>query len=575
MPEKIAQRVLLVAWPGADWSTVSRLLDAGLLPNVEKLTEDGVVARTPGLFPEIEPLVYTSIATGVTADRHGILSAQERDPRTGKLRPPVSTSRKTKALWNILSEAGMRSLVVNWPAQFPAEAIDGVSATDDLFTVNGLHPAGEAPPESVFPSNLGRTLAALCVHPSGLCDEDLAPFLPRPAGRDQCEDGDADTLAQGLARAMSAHAVMAWLMENERWELAATCCGFIQAAACVPRALDEAYRLADTMLGRSMALAGDDAAILLVSGNGIHSPGRRGASIERVLPWYSTGGFCCISGAGAKRDRLLHGASLLDIAPTVLAILGLPVARDLQGRPLLQAFLDPPMPAFVSTWESQETARDTALDHSGEAAAGRERALNCAAVYLDTARPQQAIPLLRDLLRENPADETCGMALGYAYILAAEWGQLRELFAELPESVQTVPLANAMRAMLSVVGGNVSEALALLKQAERAAGDFPMFAYEIGCVYLRLRKWRRAERAFRAAAERNPEFWLAREARALALTGMGRQRQAAALLRGSIHIHFAGSGSHYLLGTTLTDLADHAGWRRAFHNPLALARVGR
>lgn len=102
-----------------------------------------------------------------------------------------------------------------------------------------------------------------------------------------------------------------------------------------------------------------------------------------------------------------------------------------------------------------------------------------------------------------------------------------------------------------------------------------MFAYEIGCVYLRLRKWRRAERAFRAAAERNPEFWLAREARALALTGMGRQRQAAALLRGSIHIHFAGSGSHYLLGTTLTDLADHAGWRRAFHNPLALARVGR
>lgn len=569
MPEKIAQRVLLVAWPGADWNTISRLLAAGALPYVERLVKDGVVARMPGLFPEIEPLVYTSIATGVTADRHGILSARECDSHTGEL-CALSTSRKTKALWNIFGEAGMRSLVVNWPAQFPAEAIEGVSATGELFAANGLDTA----PASVFPSALGPALARLCVPASELRGENLPPFFPQLAEIDR-EDRSAEMLAQSLAGVVSVHAVTTCLMENERWEFAAASYGFIQAAASIPGMVDAAYRLSDTMLGRLMALAGGDAAVLLVSANGIRP--REQDGVERLLPWYTTGGFCCIGGAGAKRDRLLHGASLLDIAPTVLAILGLPAGRDMQGRPLLQAFLDPPVPAFIPTWETKPTEREMAPERIREntTAVDRERALNRAGVYLDTARPQNAIPVLRALLHADPADETCGVGLAYAYMLAAEWGQLRELLAELPETERTAPLVRVMRAMLCVAGGNVAGALALLKEAEQAAGAFPMLTYEIGCVYLRLRKWRRAERAFRVSAERNPEFWLARQAQALALTRMGKQRQAAALVRESIHIHFAASGSHYLLGTTPADLGDRTGTRRAFQNSLALARVGR
>lgn len=567
MPDRLAQRVLLVAWPAADWSRVSRLIDAGALPNAKRLVEGGVLARMPGLFPEVEPLVYTSIATGVTADRHGILSANQCDARTGELCAPLSTSRKTKALWNILGEAGMRSLVVNWPAQFPAEAIEGVSAAGDLFVVNSLQPVRAAPPESVFPSEFGPTLAELCLHPSELCREDLLPFFPRLVEIDRRQDRRIEMPAQSVAQAVSVHAITTWLMERERWQFAAVSYGLIEAACGRPGVLDAAYRVSDMMLGRLMALAGRETAILLVSANGFRAREQDRPELERLLPWYGTGGFCCIGGEGAKRERLLHGGSLLDIAPTVLAILGVPVGRDMQGRPLLRAFFDPPVPGFISSWEAQAIEREaeahapaeelTALGYrdpaaervrENTAAVEWERALNRAAVYLDTARPQHAIPVLRELLRIKPDDETCGIALAYAYIVAAEWGQLRELLAELPDNNRTAPLLTVMRAMLPAAGGNVAEALALLKEAELAAGDFPMLAYGIGCVYLRLGKWRRAERAFRAAAERNPEFWLARQAQAVALVRMGKRRDAAALLRESIHTNFAGSASHYLLG---------------------------
>ena len=71
----------------------------------------------PGLAsldPMLSPMLWTSIATGKRADQHGILGFVEPDPGGGGLRPVSSTSRRTKALWNMLHQRGMRSGVVGW-----------------------------------------------------------------------------------------------------------------------------------------------------------------------------------------------------------------------------------------------------------------------------------------------------------------------------------------------------------------------------------------------------------------------------------------------------------------------------
>lgn len=74
-------------------------------------------------------------------------------------------------------------------------------------------------------------------------------------------------------------------------------------------------------------------------------------------------GVLILYGAGTRPGALLTGARLVDLAPTLLYALGFPVARDLDGRVLTDAFDK----AFVAThpvtffpsYESLERAPET------------------------------------------------------------------------------------------------------------------------------------------------------------------------------------------------------------------------
>ena len=71
-----------------------------------------------------------SIATGTMPDRHGILGFMEVDEDRGEVRPSTSLSRRVKAIWNILSQEGYRTHVVNWFCSHPAEPINGISISE-------------------------------------------------------------------------------------------------------------------------------------------------------------------------------------------------------------------------------------------------------------------------------------------------------------------------------------------------------------------------------------------------------------------------------------------------------------
>ena len=75
-------------------------------------------------------MLWNSVATGKFADKHGIHGFIEPDPVNGGARPYTSTSRKCKALWNILTQSGLRSNVVGWWASHPAEPINGTVVTN-------------------------------------------------------------------------------------------------------------------------------------------------------------------------------------------------------------------------------------------------------------------------------------------------------------------------------------------------------------------------------------------------------------------------------------------------------------
>ena len=101
MNKRIAKKVLLIGWDAADWQHINPLLEQGLLPGLESLINRGVMGNLATLHPVLSPMLWNSIATGKTADKHGVLGFTQPVPSGKGVRPFPSTSRKVKALWNI------------------------------------------------------------------------------------------------------------------------------------------------------------------------------------------------------------------------------------------------------------------------------------------------------------------------------------------------------------------------------------------------------------------------------------------------------------------------------------------
>ncbi|MFK7904898.1 MAG: alkaline phosphatase family protein, partial [Chitinophagales bacterium] len=73
-------KVLLIGWDAADWKAINPLLDAGLLPSLEKFINEGVMGNLATLDPPLSPTLWTSISTGKRPYQHGILGFSEPDP---------------------------------------------------------------------------------------------------------------------------------------------------------------------------------------------------------------------------------------------------------------------------------------------------------------------------------------------------------------------------------------------------------------------------------------------------------------------------------------------------------------
>ena len=605
-----SKRAILVAWPGADWITLSRLLDQGLLPNAQFLIEHGTMAQTSGPSPEVPSALYTSVATGFRPDRHGILTSAECSERDGALRTPLATSRRKKALWNIFTECGMRSLVVNWPAGHPAEKINGISVSEDFFGVAGPFGfAGSAPPDSVHPTNISHELTGLRLHPTELTGDELLPFIPSLRQWDQQHDRRPLLIAAQLARTISVHAVTTSLLEREDWNFLAVSYDLLQSVFVkligqwpdlADRVLtdrdfarqvgESSYRFLDMMLGRLRELAGPEACVVLVSAQGFR--------ISESHRPQTTRGFFCMSGPGVRSDHIFHGASLLDIAPTVLTMLGVRVGRAMDGKPLLGAFTMPPESVYTSSWENipsqdsppgidangvgggtaiTELERRGFVDPLAQVVAthstivARERALNLGLVHLDCGDTKRAIHLLEAFCKTQPRDRVGSISLCCAYLLDRAFDKCRHIVQSLPEEERIEPVFIAIESFLLAADGQRKQALFLLGQISPSSRN-ALELHLIGCAYLHLGKWAKAEDVFTQAANLHPEYWFARQARASALTKLGRLEEAASSLRESVAVDFANPESHALLGVVLTALGHHALALQAFHTSAAVVR---
>jgi predicted AlkP superfamily phosphohydrolase/phosphomutase/tetratricopeptide (TPR) repeat protein len=491
----LARKVLLIGWDAADWKIINPLLDQGLMPTLDDFVNHGVIGNLATLRPILSPMLWNSIATGKRPDKHGILGFMEPDPQTGGVRPVTSTSRKVKAIWNILTQRGYDTHVLGWFAGHPAEPVNGISVSDLFpYAVGPIDKPWPLPPGAVHPESKRDLFAKLRMHPAEVTEAAILPWIPLAAKIDQEKDKGLQSFAKILSENCSIHNAATWILQNEPWDFLAVyyngidhfCHGFMhyhpprmegiaeEKFEIYKDVVNGAYRFHDMMLQTLLDLAGPETTVILVSDHGFHSDHLRprGIPMEPAGPavQHRQFGVVCIRGEHIKQDERIYGATLLDVTPTILTLFGLPVGEDMDGRVLVQAFEEPPKIDRIPSWEKEEGAcgmhpADLRMDPAAAqavlqqfvalgyiqpltedqekavATAVREQNYNLARAYMDARRYSDALPLLQELVEKNPDEARfmqhlaqCLLALGRR-AEAKDWLQKLMVLKPKPQPV--------------------------------------------------------------------------------------------------------------------------------------------
>jgi hypothetical protein len=382
-------RVLVIGIDGFDPAFARTLAARGSVPVLGRL-ETAAAPLRPGEAGSDPVPTWASIATGQPPARHGAVAIESRRVAglAGRLpgasaslapvlvgttdllrltRPVVSsgTERQAPAFWEVAARAGLRAGVVNWWTTWPATDADGtvVSERATLRFERGGPLEGEVAPATVHADLRGkwpamreraRGTAAAASRSTDSTGGGLAPWVA--AAVERAVELDAEqvelTLAIDPAR-LDLVAVYLPGLDIAQGSLVTDARATPSSLAERLSGLQRTYVALDRMMGRLVAALPDHAVMLVTH------PGRFARGVPATL---------AISGLGdAVRPAPASEASLLDVAPSVLALLGVPLSRELPGH--LRTDLLPPSFSERHPTRWVETYGDRATVHARGGAA--------------------------------------------------------------------------------------------------------------------------------------------------------------------------------------------------------------
>jgi predicted AlkP superfamily phosphohydrolase/phosphomutase len=362
----------------------------GRLPNLSRIAEQGLYGPLQSAFPLLSPRVWNTVTTGKVPSKHGIEDWVRPTPR--KTRLYYSYDRRCHALWNILSRAGYSVSVVNWLTTYPPEIIRGVMVSSHTYpdevqgriTMGELHSKGrklqkvkrgDERGSVVFPPEwTDRVLAArheerqltefsdFFAGNEVLPQQDLLAHFSSYYRRDQqlvsvAMEIESEVrpdvqmiLLQGIDR------VSHWLwggMEaaeaytpDRRWSDA--------ERAAARTTVERYYEYTDALIGRLLERSDADDLVIVASDHGFEP-----AFKPKITGGHDTAaaeyGVLFVRGRGIREGASTANVTIRDITPTILAWLGLPTARDMDGSPA--AFLERELRLPIDTYDTTKIQR--------------------------------------------------------------------------------------------------------------------------------------------------------------------------------------------------------------------------
>ncbi len=381
------RRVFVIGIDSASWSEVDPLLERGLLPNLGRLLEQGCRGTLQTFVPTESPLLWASMATGKLPAAHGIRFFLRADfPGVGtplflfpqklflgrmellglmRFSTIDGAEMRAAAFWDVASR-DLSVGVVNWWQTYPAARVNGYMVTDHVSFVglrhdppwaHGLtHPPGLARRISEWeardPVPGAAVTRSIFFGPDGAVIDELEEYIHW-----RCYEPDEKTARivgrlleeEPLPRLLAVYwngldPVGHFFMRFAHPRLFGT-----MDSELVKRyglVLERYYRYTDELIGRVLSRMDEQTAVILVSDHGmepyrglkrLYNTWLMGGPLMTAAHRDAPPGIVVLAGAGIRAGVELDRASVLDIGPTALALLGYPPALDFDGRVLDEA----------------------------------------------------------------------------------------------------------------------------------------------------------------------------------------------------------------------------------------------
>jgi hypothetical protein len=349
-PPREAARITMLLLDGASLEYIWPRVAAGRLPNFGRVLDMGASMDLATIRPTQPDPVWAAVATGMYPAKNGVRSAASYFARgddrgldllpdhcfshtlvrLGVVRdqPNSSAAWRARPLWTILGDYGLSAGIVRWPLTYPAQPMTGFLITDRFHQLVGS--MIEPDERAVYPPDILTAARDAFAGSTGAGQWD--DFYGRAA---------RDVIAQ--------HPVK---LEAVRYQGLDTA-GHYYLRYAQPRAfgdvsdearqqniavLDRAYGSIDSVIGAAIERQSPGDLLLVVSGFGMQpiSPVKHLAA--RVLrdPDVSGShenapdGFILAYGTPVAPGRKQRG-SIVDVTPTILYFLGVPIGRDMDG----------------------------------------------------------------------------------------------------------------------------------------------------------------------------------------------------------------------------------------------------
>jgi predicted AlkP superfamily phosphohydrolase/phosphomutase len=121
-----SRRAVLVGLDGTPYTLVRRFIEDGTMPRMAELMRRGTLLQMDTSMPDISSVAWSSFMTGANPGRHGIYGFLDLQPNSYKIYFPNSSHIKSETVWDAVSRAVRRSVVINVPSTYPAKPLNGI-----------------------------------------------------------------------------------------------------------------------------------------------------------------------------------------------------------------------------------------------------------------------------------------------------------------------------------------------------------------------------------------------------------------------------------------------------------------